>query len=218
MRVLVADEFSLFRRQLILALEAAPDIEVMAEAGESALALDQVRIFAPDVVFLGSHLPPTNGVRTGNAIRKVLPTTELVIVLDPDDDTPLVRAVRAGASAFVPRESVAKHAPVIARAAASRRPILTRSAARTVLAEYARLARSAGSVQQQLEPPAADERERQVLEGLAKGQSFSEAAADLGIDVAAAATSTRNALLKLERHARLETAAAEVGARAAASR
>jgi DNA-binding NarL/FixJ family response regulator len=214
----VCDEFSLFRRQLVLALEEAPDVEVMAEAGDADLAIEQARRLTPDVVLLGVHLPPTGGVRAGAAIRAVLPTTELVIILDPDDDTQLLRGVNAGASAFVPRESVAKHAAMIVRACASRRPILTRAAAKAVLDEYARLGRTAGSVQQQHEAPALDDREQVVLEQLAAGESFSHAADALEIDAGAAATLTRNALLRLERHARLEGAAAEVGARAAAAR
>jgi DNA-binding NarL/FixJ family response regulator len=186
----------------------------MGEAGDSDGALDLARSGIPDVVFVGTQLPTWGGVRTANAIRELLPLSQLVVVFDPGDPAELLRGVRAGASAFVPRESVTRHAALVARSVAGNRPILTRGAARTVLDELGRLDRRSGSMQESLPPPPVDPRELAVLARLVDGDTFAEAARTAGVDVGAAATLVRNALVKLERHARTESAAAAVGARA----
>jgi DNA-binding NarL/FixJ family response regulator len=213
LHVLVCDEFSLFRRQLVLALEAAPDIEIVGEAGDSEAALDLATSGAPDVVFVGIQLPPHGGLRTASAIREVLPLTEVVVAFDPDERGELLPAVKAGASAFVPRESVASHAAAVTRSVAARRPILTRGAAAAVLQELSLAARPAGSADQAPGARPVDERERAVLSHLAEGESFAQAAGAVDVDVGAAATLVRNALLKVERRARTELAAATVNRR-----
>jgi DNA-binding NarL/FixJ family response regulator len=214
---LVCDEFSLFRRQLIVALESGPDVEIVGEAGDSDSALELARSGAPDVVFLGTQLPSWGGVRTGSAIRELLPLSQLVVIFDPGDHAELLRGVRAGASAFVPRESVTRHAAVVARSVTGNRPILTRAAARTVLYELERLDGGSGSLQGPVGPPPVDPRELAVLARLGEGDTFAEAAGAADMDLGAAATMVRNALLKLERHARTEAAAAALSTRRAAS-
>ena len=63
----------LFRRHLILALEHAPDIEVVGEAPDADVARSAALQNAPDVAVLGGHLPPIGGVRTAAALRETNP-------------------------------------------------------------------------------------------------------------------------------------------------
>lgn len=202
--MLVLDESPLFRRQLIVALERHPDVEVMAEAADSETAIRRTAELGPDVAFLTMRLPPIGGVRTAVSLREVVPGVEIALVVGPDDDPELVRAVRAGVTGFVPWESVTAQGGVVARALVRGRPVLTGQVAAAVLADYERMERHAGSIQDALVAPVLDERERQVLERLAEGRSLTGAGEDLALSPPTAANLARNALLKLSRHARTE--------------
>jgi DNA-binding NarL/FixJ family response regulator len=199
LRVLVCDEFPLFRRQVVIALEAAPDIEAVAEAPDAEVARSSAEMTAPDVVVLGTHLPPDGGVAAATRLREVLPAVEMVLVVDPEDERDerdLERALRAGVIAFVSRDSVGVHAVPVVRAAAAHRPVLDSFAAALVLASFDRPApqSAAGAA---LAPP-----ERAVLERLAGGEGITSTAGTLGIPVVTASNLVANALRKLERSAR----------------
>lgn len=202
--MLVLDESPLFRRQLIVALERHPDVEVMAEAADSETAIRQTAELSPDVVFLTLRLPSLGGVRTALSLREIAPDLEIALIVGPDDDRELGRAVRAGVTGFVPWESATARCGNIARKLLQGHPVLTTEAARAVLAEYEREGRNAASSTGALGAPVLDGRERGVLERLAAGRSLPEAGADLDLTSAAAASLARNALMKLSGHARTQ--------------
>ncbi len=202
-RVLVVDESPLFRRSLIVSLEDHHDIEVVAEAAEGATAVDRARELTPDIAFVSIRLPG-GGARLALSLREVVPGIEVAVLAVPDDLPDAIRAIRAGARAFVPRDEAAVHATGITRALAAGRPVLQPAVATLVIAEYARLGRQNASVQQTLVPPALDERETAVLTELARGRSLREVADVLALPAVTTANLCRNSLDKLHRHARAE--------------
>lgn len=204
MRVLVLDESPLFRRQLIVALERHPDIEVIGEASEADTGLRRTAELLPDVAILTMRLPPMGGRRAAAFLREVAPGIEVLIVVGPDDDPELARLARAGVNGFVPWEAATARCAVAVEQLVRKRPVLTPRAAAAVLAEYERLGRHAGSIQDDLFPPVLEERERQVLERLAEGSSLIGASENLAVGAPTAANLVRNALVKLQRHARAE--------------
>ncbi|WP_208029217.1 response regulator transcription factor [Rhabdothermincola sediminis] len=204
MRVLVLDESPLFRRQLIVALERHPDIEVIGEAAEADTGLGRTAELVPDVAVLTMRLPPMGGRRAAVSLREVAPGIEVLIVVGPDDDPELARLARAGVTGFVPWEAATARCAVAVEELVRGRPVLTPRAAAAVLAEYERLGRHAGSIQDDLSPPVLEGRERQVLERLADGSSLIGASEDLAGGAPTAANLVRNALLRLQRHARAE--------------
>jgi DNA-binding NarL/FixJ family response regulator len=209
--VLVCDEYPLFRRQLLLALEQASDIEVLGEAPDADVALSVAEQLAPDVAFIGMQLPPVGGVRTARRLRKLLPTIALALAVDPSDerdDRDLIRAVRAGITAFVPRDHPDQYAVDVAHGLLARRPALDPAAATAVLTAYAATAPRGdeGSA-----PPTLEPRERSVLESLAGGSTILQASTALGISITTGSNVVANALDKLHRHARSTTAASASG-------
>ena len=199
LRVLVCDEFPLFRRQVVIALEEAPDIEVVAEAPDAEVARSAAEQTAPDVVVLGTHVPPDGGVATAAMLRTVLPAVEMVLAVDPDDERherEVRRALRTGVVAFLSRDAVALHAVPVVRAAAAHRPVLDAFAAALVLAEFERWSAVAPG-RPALEPP-----ERAVLDRLAGGEGITSAAEALEMPVVTASNLVANSLRKLHRSAR----------------
>lgn len=221
MRVLVCDEFPLFRRQVVLALEAAPDIEVIGEAPDTDTARNVAQQIGPDVAVLGTHLPPYGGVRTAAALREALPGIGMALAIDPDNEREareLGRAVRAGVTAVIPRDAVAGHAVSVTRSLVHRRPVLDAATATVVLADYRQMAaRAEAQPEARPRPPTLEPREQQVLEQLARGNTLTQAAANLDLPAVTTSNVVANALRKVHRYARLSARIRALAAEAAPS-
>jgi DNA-binding NarL/FixJ family response regulator len=204
---LVCDESALFRRQMVIALEADPRIEVVAEAPDSDAARGGALQHAPDVAFVSADLPPLGGDRTTLAVRETNPGVMVILVYEGDEadrsGRVLARALRAGAHALVPRRVAVEVAAATVQSLARGRPVLEPVLARSVLAEYA-----------DRRTPTLTARERTVLEQIAGGATTDAAAAAIGASVHTAENLVANALAKLQRGARAEGRARLRGTRA----
>jgi DNA-binding NarL/FixJ family response regulator len=198
---LVCDEFPLFRRQLVVALEKAGDVEVVGEAPDAEVAVIVAEQLAPDVAFLGLRVPPIGGIRTARRLRHLLPSIGLALAIDgggEGQERDLLRALRSGVTAFVPRDQLDGIAVDVARGLVRRRPRLDALEAVAVLADYdAAASEASGAPRLSLEV-----RERAMLEALAAGTSLPDAAAALGVSLTTGSNLVTNALLKLHRHFR----------------
>jgi len=99
-RVVVADDQELVRSGFSMILEAQPDIEVVAEAGDGAEAVAAVRRHAPDVLLLDIRMPVTDGLE---AARQMCAQSacKVVMLTTFDLDEYVYEALNAGASGFL---------------------------------------------------------------------------------------------------------------------
>ncbi len=100
MRVLVADDHSLFRDGLVSLLEAA-DFAVVGQAGDGQSAVDQAMLLRPDLILLDVHMPVMNGLEALREIRARLPETQIVMLTVSDDENNLLEAIKAGANGYL---------------------------------------------------------------------------------------------------------------------
>lgn len=100
-RVLLVEDQTLVRRGICGLLALMPDIEVVAEAADGALAIELIPEVAPDVVLLDVRLPKRSGIEVLNALRErgQLPPTILLTTFD--DDEVLIKGIRAGARGYL---------------------------------------------------------------------------------------------------------------------
>jgi len=209
-RVLVCDDYPLFRRRMIIALEATTDVEVQAEAADNDRALSLAVDLVPDVVLLGMRLPNVGGVRTAADLHEAVPSAALVMVVTAEDEHTFVPAIGAGATGFVLRDVAVDQGPAIVRAAVAGRCLLLPGVAAAVVGTYDEVARRPSRGRPR---PALPDRERAVLEHLVGGRSSLEAAEALGLAPATAANLVRTSVLRLSRYLRGE----QTGAGAAAA-
>src|SRR5688500_20197578 len=104
-RVLIADDHALFRRGLIMVLEAEPDIEVVAEAQDGTEVIGKAEEFVPDVLLMDVRMPKLNGIEAATAIREPVPSAKIVMLTLSDEEDDLFAALNAGANGCLLQET-----------------------------------------------------------------------------------------------------------------
>ena len=192
-RVLIADDEELVRTGLRLILEAEPDIEVVGEASNGRLAVEAAAAFRPDVVLLDVRMPELDGVQAARLIRDSGSPAQVVILTTFGLDQYVYDALHAGASGFLLKDAPAHQLLAAVRAAAAGDAVLAPSVTRRLIAEFARRGpRTAPAVFDAL-----TEREREVLQLLARGMSNAEIGAELYIGEGTVKTHVARLLMKL---------------------
>jgi DNA-binding NarL/FixJ family response regulator len=100
-RVLLADDETMVRAGVKAILAAAPDIEVVAEAGDGHEALELARAYRPDVALLDIRMPVLDGLGAAAEFRRAAPDTAVVMLTTFSEDEHITRALDSGASGFL---------------------------------------------------------------------------------------------------------------------
>lgn len=189
-RVLVADDHAIVRRGLRELLGETPDVEVAAEAATSAEALECVRRQPLDVVVLDLSLPGRGGLdllADIKAERAELPV--LILTVHPEDQY-AVRALKAGASGYITKESAPEVlVDAVRRAAAGGRYVSP------TLAE--KLALHLDGARRCEPHEALSDREFQVFRLLAGGRTVGQIAEELSLSVKTVSTYRARVLGKM---------------------
>jgi two-component system response regulator DesR len=106
-RLLLADDQALVRGALSALLALEPDLEVVAEVGAGDLVLDAVREHRPDVALLDVEMPGLDGIAAAALVRAEFPDVRVLIVTTFGRPGYLRRALQAGASGFVVKDTPA---------------------------------------------------------------------------------------------------------------
>jgi DNA-binding NarL/FixJ family response regulator len=194
-RVLIADDQTLVRAGFRKLLESAPGIEVVGEAADGSEAVDQARRLRPTLVLMDIRMPRLDGIEATRRLTSDANGARVLILTTFGLDHYVYEALRAGASGFMlkdaPPEELLAAIEVIARGDALIAPAVTRS----VIEEFVRRSPSPTPP-----PPVLDgltEREREVLELLAKGLSNAEIADRLVVSGGTVKTHVAHVLSKL---------------------
>jgi DNA-binding NarL/FixJ family response regulator len=201
--VLLADDQVLVRAGFRALLNAEPDIEVVAEAGDG---LEAVRLAAqtrPDVVLMDIRMPGVDGLEATRRIvaDPALTATRVVILTTFELDEYVFEALRTGASGFLVKDTEPVELLRGVRAVAAGDALLSPSVTRRVIGEFAapggrgRPVLPPGQAEQQLEH--LTDREREVMVLVGEGLSNDEIAARLVISPATAKTHVSRAMIKL---------------------
>ncbi|SCL45838.1 two component transcriptional regulator, LuxR family [Micromonospora citrea] len=170
-RVLLADDEALLRGTLRLLVDATPGMTVVAEAGTGREAVTFAGTHSPDVVLMDIRMPELDGI-TATAAVTALPDAPRVLVLTTFDlDEYVYRALRAGASGFLLKDTPPVRLLDAIRVVAAGEALLAPSVTRRLIAEFARMpaARRAPNRLDGVTP-----RERDVLTLITRGLSNAE--------------------------------------------
>ena len=106
-RVVVADDHQILREGLKQLLEAAGDIEVVGEAGDGHGVLQQIRTADFDVLLLDMSMPGKSGMELIRQVKAERPRLRILVLSMHEEHQYAVRAIRAGASGYLTKESAA---------------------------------------------------------------------------------------------------------------
>ena len=105
MRVLLADDHAIVRRGLRSLLETEPGVIVVGEAADGLDAVRLATAHTPDVVVLDIGMPMMNGIEVAARLRALTPAPRVIILSMHTDESYILRALAAGAQAYLLKDS-----------------------------------------------------------------------------------------------------------------
>lgn len=142
-RVVVADDHSLFRQGLCALLQGEEDILVVGEASTGVAAQKTVAETRPDVVLMDINMPVTDGVSATREILRAQPTVGVIILTMHPEESHLFQALRAGARGYLLKTSKASDVVAAVRAVHSGASLMDPVMTAKVIDEFSRLSEQA---------------------------------------------------------------------------
>jgi DNA-binding NarL/FixJ family response regulator len=184
--VVVADDHPIWRSGV--RADLGQNFHVVGEASDAAEAIDVITRTKPDVVICDLNMPSGGGLRVAKACGD---TTNIVMLTVSEAERDLLDAVAAGASGYLVKSTPPEELRSALWKAAQGEPVFSPALAGLVLGEFRRMAKTAGGIQ-----PLSD-REREVLQYVARGHSYKEIGEELFIAAKTVENHVRNILSKL---------------------
>ena len=195
-RVAIVDDQALVRGGFAVMLGLQDDIEVVAQAGDGAAAIEIARAHRPDVILMDIRMPGMDGIAATKAIIDSADWPVRVLILTTfDPDEYVYKALQAGASGFVLKDISPEDLVAAVRTVADGGALLAPSVTRRLISRFAAPPSLDSSVVSRLDRLTG--REREVLVAVATGSSNIEIAEDLFVGAATVKSHVSSILTKL---------------------
>ncbi|MGY3339599.1 DNA-binding NarL/FixJ family response regulator [Streptomyces filamentosus] len=206
-RLLLVDDDPLVRAGLTLMLGGAESIEIVGEGADGSEVPDLVDRLAPDVVLMDIRMPHVDGLTATERLRARPGAPEVIVLTTFHADEQVLRALRAGASGFVLKDTPPAEIVTAVRRVAAGEPVLSPAVTRRLMSHVAGRPetppRRAGAAERLADLA---ERERQVALAVGRGASNAEIAAGLYMSVPTVKTYVSRLLAKLGLNNRVQIA------------
>jgi DNA-binding NarL/FixJ family response regulator len=169
-RVYLADDHAVVRAGLRALLEATGDVAVIGEADNGRAALQEIERLAPDVAVFDVSMPELGGIEAAEIVHERCPSVKIVMLSASADLESVHRALRAGASGYLPKFSAGTELLAAIRRVHGGRRYLAESISEAMVDDYAREVGAKSPLE------SLSRRERQVLQLTAEGRSVPEIA------------------------------------------
>jgi two-component system nitrate/nitrite response regulator NarL len=204
LRVVIVDDHPLFRDGVAGVLRDEPDMDVVAQGGSAAEALQLATDLLPDIILLDITMPG-GGVQAAQQIAAACPVTKIVMLTASEDEEDVTAALQAGARAYILKGVAARELVHIIRSVWAGEVYVTPALAVSLLSVMTKPA-AATPLQTVGAFAELSERERQILERVAAGLSNKEIGAQLYLSEKTIKHYMTNILQKLHVHNRVEAA------------
>lgn len=192
-RILLADDHAVVRRGLKLVLDAEPDLEVIAEASDGAVAVDLALATDVDLVILDVTMPRLTGIQAARRIAQAKPELPTLMLSMHDNERYFFEALRAGASGYVLKSVADRDLVEACRATMRGEPFIYAGAVKALVRDY--LKRAAEG--EELPDDPLTPRESEIVKLIAEGHTSREIAALLVISEKTVERHRANVLEKL---------------------
>jgi DNA-binding NarL/FixJ family response regulator len=199
-RILLADDHALVRRGVRLILDGEPDMEVVAEAGDGAEAIEKANTEQIDLAILDVAMPRLTGLQAARQLSSEHPRLRILILSMYDNEQYFFEALKVGASGYVLKSVADRDLVEACRATMRDEPFIYPAAVSALIRDYLdRAQHGTGSPGGVLTP-----RELEILKLVAEGHSSKDIAEILVISVKTVERHRANILQKLGMRDRLE--------------
>ena len=185
-RVVVADDHPIWRAGL--RADLGSNFHVVGEAGDADSAIETIRATKPDLVVCDLNMPGGGGLKVARACGG---DTCIVMLTVSEQERDLLDAVAAGANGYLVKTTPSEELRHSLWRAAQGEPVFSPALASLVLGEFRRISKAAGPIQP------LSEREREVLQYVARGHTYREIGEQLYIAEKTVENHVRNILGKL---------------------
>jgi DNA-binding NarL/FixJ family response regulator len=197
LRVLLADDHGIVRRGLRSLLESEPGLSVVAEAADGLEALRLCSEQQPDIVILDVGMPKLNGIEVAARAQKLEHPPKVIILSMHADESYILRALAAGARAYLLKDATDEDLLPAIRAIGAGRPFFSPAVTAILVGDYMRQLQARGLTDSY---HLLTDREKEVLQLLAEGRSNKEVAMLLELGVSTVETHRANLMQKLNLH------------------
>jgi DNA-binding NarL/FixJ family response regulator len=205
-RVLVVDDEALVRAGLRMVLGSAHDLEVVGEAEDGAAAVEAVRRHRPDVVLMDVRMPRMDGITATRELARLDPAVRVLVLTTFDLDDNVFRALEAGASGFLLKDTPPLELVQAVRVVAAGEAMLSPAVTRRMITHFT--ASQAPSRQREAlrRLSSLTAREREVLVAVGRGASNADVGRQLFMSEATVKAHVSRVLAKLGAANRVQAA------------
>jgi DNA-binding NarL/FixJ family response regulator len=205
-RVLVVDDDALVRAGLTMLLAGAEDVEIVGEAADGNEVPDAVAEHRPDVVLMDIRMPGLDGLAATELLRAQDDAPEVIVLTTFEADDYVLRALRAGASGFLLKDTPPADIVRAVRAVSAGEPILSPAITRRLIGHVTESEEDDRRRRARQQLDRLTEREREVAVAIGLGKSNAEISRELYMSVATVKAHVSRVLEKLEFNNRVQIA------------
>lgn len=185
MKLMLVDDHPLFIEGLSYLLKTY-GFKVVGVAHSGKEALEKARLLKPDIILMDIKMPDLSGIDTLKLLKAESPEIKIAMLTSSEEDEDLFDAIRYGASGYLLKSTGAKELVELLHGLENGVALLTRPVAARILQELKRLntdGKGSGLplAEQDIEGPRFTQRQLEILELVAKGVTYKEAGAALGL-------------------------------------
>jgi two-component system response regulator NreC len=193
-RVLLADDHRLMRSGLRLVIERHPDFTVVGEADDGRQVVAMAESLKPDVIVMDIGMPNLNGIEAARQISEKQAETAIVMLSMHADEGYVLRALKAGARAYLLKDSAEEDLTQAIEAVRDGKSFFSPAVSRVLLQDYMRKLERVGAEDSY---DLLTAREREILQLVAEGKSSKEVATLLNLSTYTVETHRSNIMQKL---------------------
>jgi len=197
-KILLADDHTLFRKGICALLEDEQDMVIVGEAENGREAVRLVSSLKPDVVLMDIAMPLLNGLEATRQIRHEHPSTRVLVLTMYDHEEYFRQMLEVGASGYIIKRAAATELVSAIRAVYNDEAVLSPAITRLLLEDY--LNREAHK--EESDPLALSSREREVLQLIAEGMTSRQIAEILSLSIKTVQSHRTSLMQKLDLHDR----------------
>lgn len=202
-RILLIDDHTLFRSGIRALLQRQSDFEIVDEAADGVEGIKRAKQHRPDVILLDLNMPGLSGLEALQLLVEDLPDSAVIVLTVSEEAEELATALRSGARGYLLKNIETEALTSAIRRAAAGEPVISDAMTAKLVQQF----RAPSPAPARLDDTARlTAREREIVQGLARGESNKEIARDLGVAESTVKIHVQNILKKLNLASRVQVA------------